>query len=87
MKLKKFSAFISATVLAASTLGTAAFAESTASTTASDTASSTTSSAASEASDTTSTPANVPTGVEGMAAILGVAAVAAGALVVAKKKK
>lgn len=97
MKIKKMLATVSATALAVSALGIMAFAESadsgsapaesTASETASETSTATSTAASTPASTATSTPANAATGVEGMAAVLGVAAVAAGALVVAKKKK
>lgn len=102
MKIKKMLATVFATALAVSSLGIMAFAESAdsgsapAESTASETASAATSSETSTATSTaastpastaTSTPANAATGVEGMAAVLGVAAVATGALVVAKKKK
>lgn len=103
MKMKKILATVSATALTVSALGVMAFADAPASasdpaesTPTSETASADNNSAASTPESTaastpessaTSTPANAPTGVEGMAAVLGVAAVAAGALVVAKKRK
>ncbi len=89
--MKKILAAVCASVLALSTMAIAAFAEK-APADGADAAANTESDAANTESDSAPTADKtdkdpVDTGVEGVAAVLGVAALAAGAMVVAKKRK